>query len=167
MQKGSPITSTNIASNINSNNSPVNLPSNYINISSNNLSQMDQKINNLLDSVQKVLTENQKLKPLLKTIVDMQFFTFQKIKKYQETIDDLKMKLNHTPKGKEKKQNLRRKEEDNAINLSPDKVSNMDDDELYSLLETQSNPEGKNKSLKEKQPDIADNLKQTSQFLEP
>jgi hypothetical protein len=49
----------------------------------------ENKLNTIIDKMQKLEEENKKLKPLLKTIVDMQFYTFQKIKDYQKTIDQL------------------------------------------------------------------------------
>jgi len=85
-----------------------------------------EKISEENKVLKSVSEENLKIKPLLKTIADMQFFLFQKIKKYQDTIDELsggkKIDIHHKT-GK--------KEVSNGKNME-----NMDDDELYSLLET-------------------------------
>lgn len=81
---------------INLSSSPI-LPKNYLtpdqsdkdNVMSFSELIFENKLNTILDKMQKLEEENQKLKPLLKTIVDMQFYTFQNIKDYQKTINEL------------------------------------------------------------------------------
>lgn len=80
---------------INLSSSPI-LPKNYLtpdqsdkdNVMSFSELIFENKLNTILDKMQKLEEENQKLKPLLKTIVDMQFYTFQNIKGYQKTINE-------------------------------------------------------------------------------
>ena len=84
---------TNFSNKVNPITLPNNSNSNENNIVSSSQLVYENKINTLIENIQKLETENQKLKPLLKTIVDMQFYTFQKIKSYQTTIDQLNIKL--------------------------------------------------------------------------
>lgn len=55
-----------------------------------NFTTIDNKLTNITNS-NKIVNE---IKPLIKTIIDMQFYTFEKIKKYQTSIDSMNNKIN-------------------------------------------------------------------------
>ncbi len=93
----------------------------------------ENKFNTLVDNIQKISDENKKLGSLLKTIADMQFYTFQKIKDYQKTIDNLNIQLNTNNKENINKSNLKKdkKEGMNFKEVNPE----LDDDEMTNLIE--------------------------------
>ena len=66
------------------------------NSSMNTPSELEKKINQLSQIVESVSIENQKLKPMLKSVADMQYFTFQKLKSYETSLEELKMKMSNS-----------------------------------------------------------------------
>ena len=40
--------------------------------------------------------QNQRLRPILKSVADMQLFTFKKLKSYEASLEELKSKLNNS-----------------------------------------------------------------------
>lgn len=85
--------------NIDSNSSQITQPlSNSIFKSKNQapLNEIDQKINQLTQIVESVSLQNQRLRPMLKSVADMQLFTFKKLKSYEASLEELKSKLNNS-----------------------------------------------------------------------
>lgn len=78
----------------NSNQSNSNTNNIFKTNSSNNNKEIDHKIDQLTKIVESVSYENQKLKPMLKSVADMQYYTFQKLKSYEASMEELKKKLN-------------------------------------------------------------------------
>lgn len=95
----------------------------------------ENKFNTLVENIQKISDENKKFGSLLKTIADMQFYTFQKMKDYQKTIDNLNIQLNTNKKEENltlNKGNLKKE----GVNASFKEVNTeIDDDEMTNLIE--------------------------------
>ena len=94
----------------------------------------ENKFNTLVENIQKISDENKKLGSLLKTIADMQFYTFQKIKDYQKTIDNLNIQLNTNNKEENiNKSNLKKNKKEGVSfkEVNPE----IDDDEMTNLIE--------------------------------
>jgi vacuolar-type H+-ATPase subunit I/STV1 len=145
---------------------------NKINEGNNNSTQLktsaENKINELTIKIQKIAEENEKIrtsvsnavndiKPLLKTIIDMQFYTFQKIKKYQNSLDELgngMLDTNnlHSDKKPPMKThgNKNVNPRDEIIDLSHKLPKEFpDDDEFYSFIESTENKGEANKKFLE------------------
>jgi hypothetical protein len=58
-----------------------------------NINKQQDKITNLMNSVEKIVDENQKLKPMIKNISEMQYNTYQQIKGYENQVEEFKLKL--------------------------------------------------------------------------
>ena len=55
--------------------------------------------------MENVSLENQRLKPMLKSVADMQYLTFQKLKSYEASLEDLKKTINISQIGMNNQQN--------------------------------------------------------------